>query len=693
MMEVNKEEDIRLGLHRSDYMLDSGTNSLLQIELNTISSSFPGLSSLVSELHRTLLNRHGKVLGLDSKRIPQNWAATQFAEALSMAWTEFNNKRDGQTVSVVYFRAGYSPNDYPSEAEWRARLLMEQSSAIKCPSISYHLVGTKKIQQELAKPNILERFLNNKEDIAKLRKCFAGLWSLDNEEIVKTAIEKPDLFVLKPQREGGESPAVHADEVTTPMAIGAGGDRLSALPDDLLLRVLHFANAVEAASTSLLSRRFGALWRSSGAVNLAARVPGAGGRDAFVRAADAALAAAGRVVTRLTLHVDDGDHSGYCTSMYNLLRDHDVVDAVVSHPAARRVEELRVAVAVHPFGHDKINTMISSGSVRIYDIKLASLPSKTLRVLDLTNCRNLTPASAAAAATAFPDMVFLRVFPNIEHLELDGAYDTWNKTAAAVASILHCCPVLRELKLNLVGTSKNSKRVQHFFRRNSQLGRSSTTRLRFPAATALTLINCLTNGGMSGSVIDAPRLRSLTYKGAARSQFELTSPAPDMKMVHLHFNHYFHQRDYLRFIHNFTKVKVLKLKAEHGCPWRILPQHCSPRARRSTVSPDYFKNSKQVQHFFQRKSQLDFDRSIDDFMRNSISKRGDHRHNGDEVSGFIPGLTACSFTCLQNNLRRVSLQFRLDENSENFGVRLVKFFAENAMVLEELRVLTVETET
>ncbi|XP_025815509.1 glutathione synthetase, chloroplastic-like [Panicum hallii] len=110
---------------------------------------------------------------------------------------------DGRAVAVVYFRAGYAPADYPSEAEWRARLLMEQSSAIKCPSISYHLVGTKKIQQELAKPNVLERFLDNKEDIAKLRKSFAGLWSLDNEEIVKSAIEKPDLFVLKPQREGG----------------------------------------------------------------------------------------------------------------------------------------------------------------------------------------------------------------------------------------------------------------------------------------------------------------------------------------------------------------------------------------------------------------------------------------------------------------------------------------------------------
>jgi len=49
-----------------------------------------------------------------------------------------------------------------------------------------------------------DRFLENKEEIAKLRKCFAGLWSLDDEEIVKTAIEKPELFVLKPQREGGD---------------------------------------------------------------------------------------------------------------------------------------------------------------------------------------------------------------------------------------------------------------------------------------------------------------------------------------------------------------------------------------------------------------------------------------------------------------------------------------------------------
>jgi len=47
------------------------------------------------------------------------------------------------------------------------------------------------------------RFLENEDDIAKLRKCFAGLWSLDNPEGVNGAMERPELFVLKPQREGG----------------------------------------------------------------------------------------------------------------------------------------------------------------------------------------------------------------------------------------------------------------------------------------------------------------------------------------------------------------------------------------------------------------------------------------------------------------------------------------------------------
>lgn len=62
------------------------------------------------------------------------------------------NFRNDTVVTVVYFRAGYEPGHYPSQNEWDARYLVERSAAIKCPSIHYHLAGTKKVQQALAKP-------------------------------------------------------------------------------------------------------------------------------------------------------------------------------------------------------------------------------------------------------------------------------------------------------------------------------------------------------------------------------------------------------------------------------------------------------------------------------------------------------------------------------------------------------------
>jgi len=108
----------------------------------------------------------------------------------------------------VYFRAGYTPDDYPSSKEWEARLLIERSMAVKCPSISYHLVGTKKIQQKLAEHGVLERYLSDTKMVERLRNCFMGLYSLTNgemgvEEIVKKACDNPNDYVLKPQREGG----------------------------------------------------------------------------------------------------------------------------------------------------------------------------------------------------------------------------------------------------------------------------------------------------------------------------------------------------------------------------------------------------------------------------------------------------------------------------------------------------------
>jgi hypothetical protein len=103
--------------------------------------------------------------------------------------------------------------------------------------------------------------------------------------------------------------------------MSCSADRLSDLPDDLLLRVLQFAPAKESASTTALSRGWlSSLWRSSGAVNLETRIEdyrdlygyGRHGdealffsrRDAFLSAAEAALDAADVPVTRLTLRLE-----------------------------------------------------------------------------------------------------------------------------------------------------------------------------------------------------------------------------------------------------------------------------------------------------------------------------------------------------------------------------------------------------
>ena len=55
-------------------------------------------------------------------------------------------------VCVVYFRDGYSPSAYPTEAEWGVRELIESSYAIKCPTIPTSWWGQKKYNKSLVLP-------------------------------------------------------------------------------------------------------------------------------------------------------------------------------------------------------------------------------------------------------------------------------------------------------------------------------------------------------------------------------------------------------------------------------------------------------------------------------------------------------------------------------------------------------------
>jgi len=111
-------------------------------------------------------------------------------------------------VAVVYMRAGYDAEEY-TPSGCAARLRLERSQAIKCPSILCHLATFKKVQQALARPDALNRFLTL-ADAASVEKTFAPMYPLDNESDAgrdgralarnpRTAVN----FVLKPSLEGG----------------------------------------------------------------------------------------------------------------------------------------------------------------------------------------------------------------------------------------------------------------------------------------------------------------------------------------------------------------------------------------------------------------------------------------------------------------------------------------------------------
>lgn len=259
-------QTISVGLFRSDYMLHE--NQMKQVELNTIASSFAGVATVTSEYHKYILSELGHLDKI--KNIPENNSITGLCEGLTYAWQlygnaegiilfvvenitynicdqrfhEFEIRRSNpyikvirrslkdliseaklgcdkeliigdQVVSVVYFRSGYEVEAYPTEQEWSVRLLIERSRAIKCPSIQYHLAGSKKIQQCLAHSNALDMFLNENNTIKEVKEVFAGLYSLEfNEEeeiIIEKAILEPEKYVLKPQREGGGNNVYNKD--------------------------------------------------------------------------------------------------------------------------------------------------------------------------------------------------------------------------------------------------------------------------------------------------------------------------------------------------------------------------------------------------------------------------------------------------------------------------------------------------
>ncbi len=255
-------QNLQMLVQRNDFFLNglshSGEN-LRQVELNTIAASFPYLierlmqiqrmhfgsdpvlqQSLVanaplemivdgmaeaiqcygkSESYMLTVNQPGEANRFDQLGIEQLLWEKHGIQCMRKTLEEIGQKAflrqghlvlENNTVALVYYRAGYTPDDFINPDSRKGRELIENSSAIQTPDLWMQLAGMKKIQQTLTRPEILSRYAPAvwKERMAS---TFVRMHALEDEikdfGECKTALEQaladPESWVLKPQREGG----------------------------------------------------------------------------------------------------------------------------------------------------------------------------------------------------------------------------------------------------------------------------------------------------------------------------------------------------------------------------------------------------------------------------------------------------------------------------------------------------------
>jgi hypothetical protein len=528
-----------------------------------------------------------------------------------------------------------------------------------------------------------------------------------------------------------------------------GGDRISDLPDDLLQHILYFAPAKEGASTSALAWRWRTQWLSSGAVNLDTRsYPGDrmqlyNKRPAFVRDAGVALAAHGHrwPLRKFTVRVEGNQ----CLSVEVFLCRgddvDDILDPMLKHQALRPVEEL--CIDGHAYRH-QFQDRQESG---YYELSVASLPSKNLRVLRISSCKCLK-VPPASAPVAFPRLQELRLH-FCSDVPLEGLQRVIDFAPQLAVLDFHSARLSSEYEAPtqdiIYSTSEYVAPTEDIDYNNTSEYDAPTeyrdystppppppVTLRCPSVTALVLSDCTwLDHHHSRAVVDlyAPVLRCFRYKGDFERTVTLKSQATGLTRLDIGFYpNSFSTHDqtcasFSQCVESFNNAKVFKLKSNNiefitavsggetrTALFRSLQLlelevqynpgqskatgqaiayllHCCPviRELRLTLSTTAsetrsYGGYENETDPFGVKDELDFGKSVDQFFSRRGRKNPMITH---EVSDHIHGLSGESFTCLQSSLRSVSLRFRRDK-SECFGVRLAKFFAENALLLEEL---------
>ncbi|KAI5008950.1 hypothetical protein ZWY2020_009998 [Hordeum vulgare] len=508
----------------------------------------------------------------------------------------------------------------------------------------------------------------------------------------------------------------------------AAADRLSALPNDVLQRILSFAPTHEAAATALLSRRWRSVWRRTSFLNLDTRPYAEAEREqyygtptleAFFDDAHDILAALrrpthgsrrrrhGAGLKRLTLFLEEEAYIS--KSSWRREGDDaepgDRVSQLLAEPAVARLEELTIGCVQ---GHRREYR---------YFPPLASLPcAATLRVLELTYC-NLEPTSPGLAFPCLTDLTLRDCF------FLEGYLQDMVDAAPALTSL-----TLRNVSQRAANPPDSDERIKEppYF--------MLPLRLRCPTVTALVLVTYADKkeikasaAGGSGIELDMPSLRFFRFKGYP-VKLSLASPAPGLARVELDVTRR-HQDGSCeimnyeppsRTIASFSSTRALKMRL--GCIEDIVADEDEdagvilptfPNLKLLELDGEYkYMNSNtavamarllrscpvmselrlrlamRYNHWYGLKHKNHvggtFGESMDRFER--LASKSSAVDLGG-VSELPDALTNndCEFCCLQTSLRKVTLRFEANEVN-CFPVQLAKFLVENAVVLEEMHV-------
>jgi glutathione synthase len=255
--EKRHQDSLRFSITRSDYFITQDGKGLRQVEFNTMAASYIGLTEKITEFHKVWGNICNETWDLVPNQ-PVDGVADAFGDVMNeygvsdacVLFVVQENERNifdqrileialaergirvirasleaigeqgklqhghlvlnGEIAAITYFRAGYRPDELVSQTARQGRRLIARSTTISVPDLATHLAGTKKIQQVLTSPEMLQLFLDEQE-IALVRNAFARIYTLDDTiefdgqttKASEAAISKPEQFVLKPQREGG----------------------------------------------------------------------------------------------------------------------------------------------------------------------------------------------------------------------------------------------------------------------------------------------------------------------------------------------------------------------------------------------------------------------------------------------------------------------------------------------------------